>query len=455
MIKKIIRNINLDKINEIKSISFVKDVSILQVGSMAGTLLSALTSVVFARVLGPALYGTYSLIFAFAGLAGLFMSWGSSYGGLTLFVEAYARKDKIKIMEVIVYFFRISLIAAIIVSLLSMFLAAPITKIIYGNAHIGNLARWIILLSIIEVFYSLIIIILQGIRKIKYLTILENINKFLSALIPITFVLMGMGLAGIVLGQVITAIIFFIFSISLYVIFSNRNKLFPQPKDIIINFFKVKIKKYFTFGFSIAIDKNIAGLCTLLPTIIAGSFITTNEIAFFKVAVGLTTMSLIILSPVSRLLNVQFPKSKTQGISQLRKIFYRTTKWSLLISVLIAICLIIFSKFVIILFYGKEFAFSAHLVYLMSLLAAISGIGVVLGPIYRTLNKMKITIILNTILVLIGLPIFYLIIKNYGIWGLTISYIAWQGLSNVLGFFIIARIIDKLNDEEITKSSLV
>ena len=92
-------------INQLKSVSrskFVQDVSILQAGSMVGTFLSLISSVVFARTLNPSLYGTYSLVFAFASLVGIFMSWGTAYGALTLLAEAYSRGDKLEIRNIIV-----------------------------------------------------------------------------------------------------------------------------------------------------------------------------------------------------------------------------------------------------------------------------------------------------------------------------------------------------------------
>jgi len=434
----------LNKIKKLKQIRFIQDVAILQVGSIVGTGLSMISSIIFARVLGPSTYGTYSLVFAFVGLVGLFMDWGAGYGALTLLAEAHARQDKQEVKNVIIYFFKISFFSTIIIGLIAAILAPWITNLAYQEPHIGYLARFVILASVVRLFYALIIAILQVLRKMKKLTILENVNKIFYTLIPVAFVLLGMGVFGIVLGYFITALLFLIFSLVLYIILSKRNSLFPTLREIATDLFKVKIKKYFIFGFAIAIDKNIGSLYTTLPLIIAGAFVATQDIAFFKIAWGLIGMSGILLGPISRLLNVQLPQSKAQGTENLKKAFWRSSLGSLLISIPITIVMVVLAKPVIVLFYGQEFAPSVNFVYILAVHLLVSGLSVGAGPMYRTLNKMKVTISINAALIIVGSPIFYWLIKTYTATGLALSYVIWQGIANLLAVFVLSRIMKKI-----------
>lgn len=436
-----------NKITSLRNTKFVQDVAILQTGSIIGTLLSIISSVIFARILGASLYGTYSLVFAFVALMGIFMDWGVGYGSLILLAEAYSKKDKNKIKDIIIYFLKIFVISTVLLGFVIMFVMPLIADLIYNEPHIGYLARWIVLASMCRIFYSLMVVIFQVTRKMKYLTILENVNKSFYTLIPILFVIIGGGVFGIVFGHFITAILFLIFSIITYIVLTKRNPIFPSILEICKDFFKVKTRKYFWFGFTMAVDRNIGRLNALLPITIAGVFMPTDEIAFFKIAVGLAAMSSVILSPVSRLLNVQLPQSKTQSYTHLKKAFYKSTLGSFLISIFIAIVLIIVSKPLVLLFYGEEFISSVKLIYFLSIHVAISGLGVGLGAMYRTLNKMKTTIKINTILTIVGLPLFYLLIKNFGIWGLLATYIVWKGAANIIAYIVIVKIINKLDNK--------
>jgi O-antigen/teichoic acid export membrane protein len=201
----------------------------------------------------------------------------------------------------------------------------------------------------------------------------------------------------------------------------------------------IKIKKYFLFGFSVALDRNIGSLYTTLPLLIAAAFIPTEQVAFFKIAVGFVGLPAIFLGPISRLLNVQLPQSKALSYEHLKTAFNRTIKGSFLVAVVLALGAVILAKPLIILFYGQQFEASSVLVPILALDILFSGLSVANGPMFRTLNKMKTIISMNVAFIVLGSPILYFVIKSFGVFGLAWSYVLWSGLANVCAFLVLRK----------------
>ena len=373
-------------------ISFVRDVGILQTGKFFSVFLSVIGSIALARLLQPELYGIYGLVFAFVGLVGIFTDWGGSYASLTLLAKAYAQKDKEAIKNILTYFVKITLLAIGILGILSIVFAPFLTDLIYQNSQVGQWARIILVAVFIGIFYNLLVIVLQSLRKIKKLTILESINKVAYLVFPVGLLWAGFGLAGVIWGHFISSFIFLILSFLIYSSLAQKKEYLPSFKEIFSNFGKIKINKYFKFGFLIALDKNIGRLIAFLPVLILGYLTSPAEIGYFKIALGYITIPTLVLGPISRLLMVQLPKSKSYGLDILKRHFFKTTLYSGAIATLMLIPFVVLAPFLINLFYGREYSPSIQLVYYLAIMTILSGLGVGISSFYRTVNRMKTSI---------------------------------------------------------------
>jgi len=437
----------IQRFKDLIKISFVQDVGILEIGKFFFIFFGIIGSVVLARLLHPELYGVYGLIFAFVGLVGVFMSWGGNYTSLTLLSEAYAKKDKQEVKNILTYFVKITFLAIGIIGILSVFLAPFLTDLLYNNNQIGYYARIILLAGFLTTIYSLLVIILQVTRKIKQLTILESFNKFIYTLLPIIFVLLGFGLTGVVWGHFVSAFIFLVLAIFIYSFLIKKDEFLPSLSQIFLNFRKIDFKKYFNFGFLIAIDKNLGSLISFLPIIFLGIFASVQDVGYFKIAFAYMTIPIMVLNPISRLLTVQLPKSKSYNLQILKEHFYKTTLYSGLISILLVVPFIFLAPFLIKLFYGVEYIPSIQLVYYMAILTVFSGFEVGLGPFYRTMNRMKISIVVNICHIALMASLIFIFVRIYNSLMIVIlSMIICNTFSLALQFYIIRNIFKKCKE---------
>ena len=174
-----------ERLSALSKIKFVKDTFILQVGTAVGIGLSAITSILLARILEPSGYGTYGLVFSIYGFISILGNVGVGYSTLTRFSEAYARGDRKEAIELLAFFIKISIITTAFILTLGLLGAPYLASRLYNNSEIGNLARLLFLIAPLGIIYALVTTVLQSVRMMKQLTILESLKSVIILLLVI------------------------------------------------------------------------------------------------------------------------------------------------------------------------------------------------------------------------------------------------------------------------------
>ncbi len=419
------------KTKEILKTSFVRDTAVMQFGSVFTTAVNIFGSVAFARILLPEKYGLYGLVFAFAGLLDLFMSWGVDKASLVLFAEAYEKKDREEIRNILVYFVKMSIMISLFVGIPGMIIAPILSFYLYGNLYIGELVRIVILANIVSLFFTFTTTALQVMRRIKSYVFWDNFRNFLRVFGG-TLLVFVMGLYGVLAAHLGAFVLSFIISIFLYIRLASKNELLPSFKEILSGWRNVRIKKYFKFGFLIALDQNIGALYGILPVLFLGMFSPVKDVGYFNIAFKYITLPLILISPVGQLLNVRFPQMKTGDLKLLKHNFFKVSVVSGLLALCLTVPALILGPFLIKLFYGTKYLDSIPLIYYLAPYTILAGFAVGLGSIFRTLNRVKAIVIINfSVIAICVLPAFY-IIKKFGLLGTVFSTILLFGLSSII-----------------------
>ena len=225
---------------------FVKDTAILQAGNFFNIGLGILTSVLTARLLQPDKYGVYTLISSFAGLIALFMNFGADRTATTLVAEAYAKKDKIEIKNVLTYFLKINGVIAPLIGIAAVIVAPFVTLYFYHSSYLGEMSRLAIITFIfVGTFWSLLTIALQVSRRMMNYVLLDNLNTLLRSALCIGLILLGWGVWGVLMGQLLAAVIMAIISLFFYRFLAHRSEYFPKIRSLVASLRQVSIKKYF------------------------------------------------------------------------------------------------------------------------------------------------------------------------------------------------------------------
>lgn len=430
-----------EKINNFRRSVFVRNVATLQAGSFGGTLIQAAAGIFIARFLQPELYGVYSLAVGLAGMTSLIIGMGIQEAVSSLLGRAYAGQNKAETENILGFLFKITFWAALIVLAILVFVPA-LAERLYGDSLIGIYAAIISVAVILSSFlFTLSYSSFQVAGKIKSLARLMIFDQSLRAGLSLLLVVAGFGVLGAVSGHLIGAAAVFVLSAILYGRFVNENRFFPGLKQIFLSAKKAAVKKYLNFTFWVALDRNMGNVYMALPVMLTGIYATASDVSFFKLAFGYVNLALGLLGPVSILLNVEFPRLQVEDNSKLRGNFIKVSIYSMLLSVLLTAVAVIVSPLAFKLLYGESFLPSVKYVWGMVLYGAFYGIGVGLGPMWRAINKVRVSILINLVILGAGIPSGLWLIKNYGPWGSVIMVTVWFTVSHGVSF---AYLIKKL-----------
>jgi len=200
------------------------------------------------------------------------------------------------------------------------------------------------------------------------------------------------------------------------------------------------MRDFLKFSIWISLDKNLSNLFNILPIVITGIFVATSEITFFKLAFAYINLAVSFIGAIGTLLNVEFPKIKAgDNPEKLKRNFTKISLYSLGITTLLTAGALIVAPLAFRIFYGENFIPSIKYVFALFVYGSIMGLGVGLGPMWRAINKVKISIMINLISLSIGVLLGFYLISDYGVWGTVIMITFWYSFSHIVSFVYLRR----------------
>lgn len=217
--------------------------------------------------------------------------------------------------------------------------------------------------------------------------------------------------------------------------------LFIWMTLLLLRTYKVKMrntyrnfKRLFTYGLGSYGNDLLGQFSTYIDQIIIAGLLRPADLGLYAVAVSLSRMVNFFSNSITVVL---FPKaselSKDEAISLTFKAFRISTTCTLLG----ALFLMLVAPFVIPLLYGKDFNTALTVFRLLLLEVTISGGTLILAQTFMALGKPKFVSILQGVGLLLVIPLLFLLVPKFGLFGAGVSMLS----SAVLRFlFIILNI---------------
>ncbi len=390
-------------------VRFVRDLLTMQVGKAVPMLCGLLSSIIFPNLLGLDGYGRYAVVLALVSVISLFTNLGQQHSALAFLSEAFGRKDAKAMKSVGRYYMLASLVSILILLVVFPFMPM-IGEKIYGDTNIGYLVQLVFAASILDPLYNYLSIVLQTVREIRLLTVIENAYTTLQLGIGVLLVIMGYGVAGILLGSLITSGLSLLFALCLLPAILKKHGL-PKLRSLFA-FDLQGFKTYGTNGFWIAVDKNIANLYPNL-------FLFSLSLRSSEEAVGLVRIAFkygnlpasFVLSNISRLASSVVPTLIGQGANlrkSLLKLLKSTVALHLLATAGAAVCVPVFFPLV----YGKGFGDALRPFWVVLLLHTGLAVHALITPILRVKNRVYLATFFNVTGIALGLGAFFLTAGN-------------------------------------------
>ncbi len=406
---------------------FVRDTLALQIGDGVNLLVNVAVSVILARMLGPSGYGVYALILSLVGILTLTGDLGVMPATITQLAEALAAKDRASAAEYCGYFVKLSLITALGVSVIGLGAGPLISQALYGRAEIGFLAGLLLVDQLIGLPRNLIQAAWEASRRMTWCAALEVCRGIMRLGLIGLFLALGFGVRGVVAAELAGALIL---SAAAWPLFSHLSRepeaAFPSWAETWAQARAVSLKKHFTFGFKILLDRNVTRFLSSIPFVILGRYAATAEVGFLRLAFAAINVPLSLLNAVSRNLAARLPQLRARGDEAVFwRVYFQSALAGGVLSLAASGFFALLARWMVKIVYGAEYLPAVPYIYVMAAGAALSGFFAGVGPLYRTLRRMGVLLAANLSQLAIYLPACYLLIK------------AWESMGGAL--FIAGR----------------
>jgi len=419
---------------------FLRESMLLQVGSMGAMFVQAIAGVLLARILGPHEFGRLAIVMSLAAVGSVFLGAGAADAMAPVLSRARHSGNDGDVHDSFLFLGKFVTATALLVAMLG-FLLPSIARYFYGDALLGWLAFVVLLASAVS---TLIFVPTQlglqvsgSIRKLSMLTFTDQASRQLLVLF---FVFSGFGIAGAVAGHFIGALfvaggaIFFWRRLrSAWGALPSVAQLWTKPS--------YRIQHYIRPTLWVLADRNLAMLYGAAPIAIAGLYLTTTDVSYFKIALGWVTLALSVLSPISILLNTELARIQLQTPQSLRNRFVQISFIAVVASTLLTLVAGMLARPLFGILYGGAYNGASALVYWFLPFGAVMGLGIALGPMWRALNRVKISIAINLSVLAVCTPLALVALQRWGSLGAIAMVTAWYALSHLVSFIYLAKVL--------------
>jgi len=406
--------------------TIAKGAFLIFVGMFVSKFLTYLYRIVVARI-GTEEYGLLSLGLAVFGILTTISLAGLGTGVTRYFAFYKAKEDNERIKGVIFSSLKISLPIAVILSLILFFFSNNISSHFFHNLKLSSILKifsiGIIFFILKEIFASAII----GAKKISYDVFARNFfENLMRLLLTALLIYLGYGLFGAAVAYVLSIILTTILS------FYFLNKIFPVLSKIKTNFITNELINY---SLPLLFSTILAQFIDWTSILMMGYFRTANEVGIYNVALPTATLLSIIPGGI---IAIFFPvmtellaKKKSKDFEQTLKV---SSKWIFFINLPIFFILLLFSKQILLFFFGKEYLIGSFTLIVLSFGYVIYQTFNVCNSTLNVIKKTKMNLINTLTAAIVNIVLNYILIPKYGIIGGAIATSISLSIFGILAF---------------------
>ena len=385
-------------------------------GLVTSTVISAVGTIVIAKLLGASNYGLYSVALTAPTLISVFRDWGINTAMVRYSAQYNSEKDVAKIRSVFLSGLAFEVILGSSLSLLC-FVLSPFLAATLHRPAIAPLIQILSLFILTGGLVNTASAAFTGLETMHLYSVTLIIQSLVKTGLIVGLVALGLGTVGAVTGYSVGVLIAGLTGVFLM---WTMYKSLPQPASSKLEMLGT-IKTMFTYGLPFSIGSILTAFLTQFYTIILAIYVTNNAvIGNYSLAVLFSVLITFFATPVTTMLFPAFSKLDPQRDNEtLRGVFQYSVKYAALVVVPVTAIVMALAQPGIGTIFGNAYTeaplFLALLsvTYLYSSFGSLSAGNLIIGQGFTTYNMW-----LSILTVAIGFPLSFLLISNFGVIGL-------------------------------------
>ena len=273
-------------------------------GLVLSTVISAVGTIVIARLLGPENMGLYAIALAAPNLISTFRDWGVTTAMIKYSAESNNANDVAKIKNVFVSGLAFEIIVGLALSILSFTLSGFLAGF-YGRPAIVQFIQVASLFILTGALVNTATAAFTGMEKMHLNSIMLIVQSIVKTFLIIALVALGLGTFGAVIGFSVGVL--FAGAIGVLLMYTMYRSL-PKTTDSKLELMKT-IKTMLKYGLPLSIGAILAGFLTQFYSTIIALFVLNNAlIGNYSVALNFVVLITFFATPVTTMLFPAFSK---------------------------------------------------------------------------------------------------------------------------------------------------
>ena len=407
----------------------------LFLGETLSRVMSAIGTMLVARLLGPSTFGLVSIVLTFPLTITTFADLGINLA-ITRYIAKYRAEGKsYETKNVLITGIFIELIVSTILSIITFFSAGFIANELFHRPSI----EYMIKIASITIFgWALINISLSafiGFDKMGINSIIKILNNSIKTILQISLVLLGFGLLGAVIGQTLALLIGGIIGISLVFVLLYRSLKSGSESLNLSGTLKTLLMYSLPLFFTTLLTAVMSQFTDIMTAIYCNDLVIGN----FKAASSFKIFTFFMI-PLSTVLLPAFSKIGQSEMSSLQTMFRLAHKYTALIVVPVSMAVIALSTPLASSIYGVEYEQTSLFLSLIGLGYLSSGLGtIVIVSFIHGQGVTRVSAKFTLAILVVNIPLGLLLIPRFGIFGVIALTLTAQTQYLLMGLWWIKK----------------
>lgn len=410
---------------------FTFDVGWVFSGSVFILLLHFFQKPLLARYLGPSGLGLFSMTLTIVSIFEMIAMFGIDASLVKFVAESKGKGQKERVYS----FFSSAAITILITGIISSLILFALSDSLAGIFNMPLLSNLLKIYSFalpFSLMHGIIISYFNGIREMKYYSIIRILQAIFVLLFIIVLFIMGFGIKGAIIGTSLAIITIVIIEFTII------------KKSVNLSFFNYNenSKKLLSFG-GLLFAANLMGyLYVYVDTLLIGYFLTSTDVGYYDTA---TSLGRFFLSVPNAIGIVAYPVISEywaiKNLQSINKMVDKAAKYSAIILTFFGLMIVFFSNDIIILLFTKEFLPAVLPLRILIIGTIISGTLKSIGPIFASAERPDL-IIKTTVVGAIGTILLNVIlIPKYGIFGAAMATTIATVVYSIVAIFLLSKVL--------------
>jgi len=417
-------------------------------GLVISSIITAVGTILIARLLAPNQYGLYTIAISAPNLFQNFKDWGTSSGIIKFTSQYKAENNFAKVKQIIysglIFQVAMSLVLATLTFIFSDFLATNIFQRpeIAGLLQVGSLSL------LTGAFMSIVLTVngtptsaaqasFVGLEKMEYNSITLIIHSTLRTILTSALVLIGLGSSGAMTGYTISLIVAGLIGLLLLrKIYQNFPKISFEKLQILKN-----IKELIRYGLPLSAGTLTKNFLLQFYSVILAIYTTDTMIGNFFVAANFIVLLSFFATPIRVVMFPAFSKLDPKKDKEtLNNVFRFSVKYGALLVVPATALVAALSKPAVFTLFGSQYETSPLFLSIFVLVNVYSAFGFLsvtsfLNGQSQTKLNMKLAVLTSAI----GFPLALILTSQFSVTGLITSTLIAEIPSLIIGLYWIKK----------------